>query len=161
VSARLVEAGALPVGVDPVVEMLDKRPPGLEVAAGSAESLPFADATFDGAVMILVLGHIPDVEAPLREVARVLVEGGWLLLADMHPAGRERGWRRTFRDADDRVRELEWHAHPIQAIRAAAVGAGLRVMAQTEEPLARAELPDRLLTEAGIPAAYALLMQKW
>ncbi len=42
--------------------------------------LPYADATFDAAVCGWVLEHLPDPRLGLRELARVLVPGGKLLL---------------------------------------------------------------------------------
>jgi SAM-dependent methyltransferase len=48
----------------------------LELRQASAESLPFADATFTRAVMTAVLGFLPDPVAAFREIKRVLVPGG-------------------------------------------------------------------------------------
>ncbi len=52
------------------------------LARGSAMGLPFAQASFDGAVMMDVLYHqdVPDRRVPLREAARVLRPGGMLYL---------------------------------------------------------------------------------
>lgn len=43
-------------------------------------SLPFADGTFDGATCGYVIEHVPDTQAGLAEIARVLRRGGRLLL---------------------------------------------------------------------------------
>lgn len=57
---------------------------GVEVGfvEGDAEHLPFDDASFDTVVCALGLCSIPRPEAAIREMARVLVPGGSLLLLD-------------------------------------------------------------------------------
>ncbi len=52
------------------------------VVEASAERLPFEDASFDTAVATLVLCTIPDPDAALAEVARVLKPGGRLLFIE-------------------------------------------------------------------------------
>jgi ubiquinone/menaquinone biosynthesis C-methylase UbiE len=47
---------------------------------GDARQLPYADGTFDAAFLATVLGEIPDQDAALRELARVLKPGGWAVL---------------------------------------------------------------------------------
>ena len=72
-------------------EMLDltmrrARERGLtNVAAtqGDAGSLPYGDATFDAAFLVTVLGEIPDQEAALRELARVLRPRGCLVVGEL------------------------------------------------------------------------------
>jgi ubiquinone/menaquinone biosynthesis C-methylase UbiE len=56
---------------------------GFEIGGrvADAESLPYADATFDLVVGHAVLHHIPDVELALREVVRVLRPGGRFVIA--------------------------------------------------------------------------------
>jgi ubiquinone/menaquinone biosynthesis C-methylase UbiE len=49
---------------------------------GDAQSLPYADDSFDAAVLVTVLGEIPDQEQALRELARVLKPGGRLVLGE-------------------------------------------------------------------------------
>lgn len=50
---------------------------------GDAQSLPYPDETFDGAHLTAVLGEIPDQDAALRELARVLKPGGRLVVGEL------------------------------------------------------------------------------
>ncbi len=53
----------------------------LQGRAADAESLPYADNTFDLVVGHAVLHHIPDLELAMREVVRVLKPGGRFVFA--------------------------------------------------------------------------------
>ena len=52
-------------------------------AQGDARELPYADATFDAAFLVTVLGEVPDQDAALRELARVLRPGGRLVVGEL------------------------------------------------------------------------------
>ncbi|MBU6367492.1 MAG: metalloregulator ArsR/SmtB family transcription factor [Gemmatimonadetes bacterium] len=57
---------------------------------GTLEALPLADASLDAAVLLLVLHHVADPRAALREVARVVRPGGRVVVGDMVPHAHER-----------------------------------------------------------------------
>ena len=52
---------------------------GLSVAQASATELPIATASVDVAYSFKVLAHIPDIAGAMREMARVVRPGGWVL----------------------------------------------------------------------------------
>ncbi len=61
---------------------LGASPRAAEIVEAPAERLPFADDSFDTAVATLVLCTIPEPEAALAELARVLRPGGRLLFIE-------------------------------------------------------------------------------
>ena len=61
---------------------------------GRLEALPLEDATIDCAVAMLVLRHSPDLERSLEELARVVVDGGRLLIVDVGPHSMDQFRRR-------------------------------------------------------------------
>ena len=74
--ARAVAAPAV-VGVDMAAAMVTRaRTRGVDARQARIEDLPFADGEFDVVVCNWVLYHLPDVDAGLRELARVLRPGG-------------------------------------------------------------------------------------
>jgi ubiquinone/menaquinone biosynthesis C-methylase UbiE len=50
---------------------------------GDARALPYADATFDAAYLVTVLGEIPDQVAALRELARVVKPAGHVVVGEL------------------------------------------------------------------------------
>jgi ubiquinone/menaquinone biosynthesis C-methylase UbiE len=52
-------------------------------AQGDARDLPYPDDSFDAVVLTTVLGEIPDQDAALREIARVLRPGGRLVVGEL------------------------------------------------------------------------------
>jgi ubiquinone/menaquinone biosynthesis C-methylase UbiE len=50
---------------------------------GDARALPYGDDVVDGAYLVTVLGEIPDQEAALRELARVVRPGGRVVVGEV------------------------------------------------------------------------------
>jgi ubiquinone/menaquinone biosynthesis C-methylase UbiE len=50
---------------------------------GDARTLPYEDASFDGAYLVTVLGEIPDQQAAVDELARVLRPGGRVVFGEL------------------------------------------------------------------------------
>jgi SAM-dependent methyltransferase len=48
-----------------------------------ATGMPYEDGTYDAAFLVTVLGEIPDQDAALRELARVLKPGGRLVVGEL------------------------------------------------------------------------------
>ena len=86
------------VGSEGTVEIFDLQPEMLDhtmrrageralanvlPTQGDAQQLPYADDSFDAAILITVLGEIPDQDAALREVARVLKPSGRLVTGEL------------------------------------------------------------------------------
>jgi ubiquinone/menaquinone biosynthesis C-methylase UbiE len=51
-------------------------------ALADARDLPYADGSFDGAYLVTVLGEIPDPQAAITEIGRVLKPGGRLVVGE-------------------------------------------------------------------------------
>jgi len=52
-------------------------------ARADARSMPYPDATFDAAFLVTVLGEVPDQDAALRELRRVLKPEGRLVVGEI------------------------------------------------------------------------------
>jgi len=58
---------------------------GAQFVQGDAERLPFASGSFDHAILVGVLGEVPDRSLALQEIRRVLRPGGRLSVAEILP----------------------------------------------------------------------------
>jgi ubiquinone/menaquinone biosynthesis C-methylase UbiE len=86
--------------------MAERGAANVAATQGDATALPYDDDSFDAVVLITVLGEIPDQDAALREIARVLRPQGRLVVGEMfldphvvtlaalERRGREAGLRR-------------------------------------------------------------------
>jgi ubiquinone/menaquinone biosynthesis C-methylase UbiE len=103
---RLPDAAEL-AGIDPAAGMIEQAraksaDPRLTYAAGVAEKLPYADASFDLVITTTSFDHWADQLAGLTECRRVLAPGGLFVLTDQCSAwllptlaGRRRDRART------------------------------------------------------------------
>jgi ubiquinone/menaquinone biosynthesis C-methylase UbiE len=89
------------VAVEPDPSMAKRLPERIaearvpvEVRAGTAEALPFPDASFDAAVSTFVLCSVADPGAAVAEMRRVLKPGGKLVLLEhVRGDGRVARWQ--------------------------------------------------------------------
>jgi SAM-dependent methyltransferase len=85
VGAPLAAPGARLIGVDISAGMLAKaRRHSADLVRGDSARLPFADGCFDAVFARSLLHHLPEPEAGVREIARVLRPGGELVALDTH-----------------------------------------------------------------------------
>lgn len=83
------------VAVDASAEMLAAARrrlaewPNIDVRAGTLEAVPVPEGTVDLALLVLVLHHVADPGAVLREARRILKPGGRVIVLDMQPHDRE------------------------------------------------------------------------
>ncbi len=86
-TAELAASGAFAVGCDFSIGMLQagrqrRERRNLPLVAGDALHLPFADGAFDAATISFGLRNVADVDAALREMARVVRPGGRLVVCE-------------------------------------------------------------------------------
>jgi SAM-dependent methyltransferase len=159
----LKQYGISATGIDPTPALIATaraRDPGGTYLEAQAECLPFPDASFDRVVSYLSLIDIPDVQAAIPEMVRVLEPGGSLLLASLtsfNTACGDTGWvkdsngQHLFYRLDDYLREramwieyrgirvLNYH-RPLSVYMRAFLDAGLH-LAYFDEPVPTAEAP--------------------
>jgi ubiquinone/menaquinone biosynthesis C-methylase UbiE len=159
-SARLVQLGARVTAVDSSSEMIRHA---REKLAGSdmvsfhvadlGKRLGFIrDASVDGILSPLVLHYMKDWRPTLLEFARVLKDGGWLVLSTHHPATEAvrfdvQNYFETAPITDywSWVGTVKFFRRPLSAITNAITDAGFLIERLTEplpDEIFRAEKPD-------------------
>ena len=104
-----------------------QRVSGCQRVQASMMSLPFLTGAFGVVVSGLAVGHAPNIQPWMAEVARVLEPGGALLYSDFHPEAARAGFPRSFKDEQGRKYIVPHNTHAVSAQQAAAVEAGLLV----------------------------------
>jgi SAM-dependent methyltransferase len=153
---ELLNRGAQVVAVDgswPMVELARERigARARVLQANLAEPLPFADAEFDVVLCALVIHHLPDRAATLREFFRVLRPGGHVVLSTQHPTA---DWMRkggsyfdVREEADDWDRDgaiftVRFWREPLTSLCGAVVEAGF-LIERLVEPLPADSMRER------------------
>jgi SAM-dependent methyltransferase len=156
--ARLVARGDDASGIDAtpaMAELARGRCPEADVRVGPWDDLPFAAGTFDLVTCSLALCHALEVAPPIREMARVLRPGGWLVVSDIHPFSTLHGGAAAFTGRGlGHVPFVRNHVHHLSEYFAACTAAGLDVRGLDEgfpEPEHVALLPSH----AAFPEATA------
>lgn len=92
-SSALAERGYTMTALEPSSVMRDQASVSADVEwrEGVAESLPFPDDSFDGAIMILCIHHFTNLGAALSEAQRV-VQRGPIVLLSYDPDAVEAPW---------------------------------------------------------------------
>jgi SAM-dependent methyltransferase len=128
------EVAGLEVDERQLAKNLAEPAPRLHFVRAGAQAIPFGDASFDGALMLKSLHHVPleRLDQALDELARVLRPGGWLYVSEPVYAGALNELIRCFNDEGE--------------VRAAAQGALDRAIAGgrwTAGPERRFDMPVR------------------
>ena len=147
VGRELARAGHRVYGVDtsPTLARLAREAGGYEeVLCVGAGALPFDDGMFDLAIAFMSLHDMDDPGAAVREAARVLVDGGRLCVAIVHPLNRPAAVLDTYFEAQAVATPIERGglamtfeeaARPLETYAAAITGAGF-VIEELREPRA-------------------------
>lgn len=164
---RTADAGVA-VGIDLTPEMLPATHHAEHYAAADVRALPFPDAEFDVVWCRLALGHVPDLATPYRELARVCRVGGNVVVTDFHPAAVAAGHRRTFRDCDGVVHEIEHYVHSLGEHERAADAAGLNAITHDDRTVGssvrdfyeRAGRMSAYEAQVGLPLVLGILFSR-
>ncbi len=80
-TGRFAVTLGIPIGVEPAPRMAElARQRGIKVLENVAEELPFADGSFDFAVMVTAVCFLDDVALAFREACRILKPNGTFVI---------------------------------------------------------------------------------
>jgi ubiquinone/menaquinone biosynthesis C-methylase UbiE len=168
---KLARRGASVTAIDQSSEMLavarqaaqrDGLPIDFQLASLD-DGLPFEARQFDLLISALMLSHMPSLAHALREFARVLQVGGYLLMTDFHPVHSIYGWNTAFRRAGVKYR-LPIMEHTRDDYLEAITASGLTILEVMDIPVGEAPdgyLPEEMLRiHADKPLCLIILAQK-
>ena len=151
--ARGVEAAGVELRQD-LIDDAQRFFGPLPIQAVSGTTLPFADATFDVAMSFDVFEHIPDSDAHLAEVHRVLRPGGLYLIQTPNKwtniVFETIRWR-----SFTRFRQDHCSLHTMKELIARLRGSGFDARAY-DVPVVNAFFRDKVRTYVGWPGALTL-----
>ncbi|MEU0986814.1 class I SAM-dependent methyltransferase [Streptomyces sp. NPDC005953] len=133
----LTSRGFRTTGVDQSPQMLDKaraNAPEAQYRVGRLESLPLDDQSVDVAVCSLAMTHLPELDASVAELARVVKPGGRIIITDMHPFVISLQGQCLFVHGSEQLAFVRNHVHFASDYLNAFARAGLTVRA-CHEPL--------------------------
>jgi malonyl-CoA O-methyltransferase len=165
----LAEGGASVTALDLTPEMLARARQKLQdypvgwVRHALPQPLPFPEFTFDRVVLGLVAEHIADLDALLRESARVLAPGGRCILSALHPERTAEGQRARFIDPETGLRRpITTYHRTLDDYRDAADRAGLTLLGEETlvVPHALAERLPRAARYVGRPLGWVACWTK-
>jgi malonyl-CoA O-methyltransferase len=159
----LVEAGAHVTALDQSPEMMTLARRKLQghpvewVLHALPAPLPFPDEAFALIVAGLVIEHVTDLPALLKETARVLSPGGRLVLSALHPDRTAAGQRARFIDPETGVRRpITTYHRSITDYLDAANAAGLTLVSEQTlvVPAELATVLPRASRYVGLPLGW-------
>jgi len=116
------------------------------LARADCRSLPFQHSIFDLVVCSFALGHIHDLDAMVRELARVTKAGADVFVSDLHPEAYARGWRTGFRDSSSAI-QIEMSPRTAEQIIRVFYTGGFECL--THIPLSLGEPEKAIFVQAG------------
>lgn len=145
----LAQGASKVIAFDNSAAMLEKGReaalPKIHWGLATSEALPLADASVQGVICGLALGHLPRLKPSIDEISRVLQPGGWALVSDFHPFLSLNGARRTFTTPEGKTFAVEHYPHLYTDYHQAACEAGLGVDSVLEPGLNGAVVPPVVL----------------
>jgi ubiquinone/menaquinone biosynthesis C-methylase UbiE len=126
------------------------------LAKADCEKLPFRASVFDLVLCSFAIGHIHDLGATVRELARVTKAGADVFVSDLHREAYARGWRTGFRDSRGAT-QIETSSRTAEEIVRAFYTAGFECL--THIPLCLGEPEKPIFALAGKSDLYRAACQ--